>query len=533
MTSTRGVLKLFDELLVEHERRGASASLHVVPVLVDELAGVALIAEAILRHAGASFLEADKLADGTVGRPEEGLVQIVRDELRLRMAGSQTVGIEVAQDGGKVRAQLEDGQMAMSAGVAVLLGIVTALFDAELRTQPLGAIAYDEAALDAEVRAAVWNLFTRRLNQPGEGLGALRTLILFIGVSDPDPPRHYGKGPSARFHLTADGRCLQRDLWDTARTSIRQLAGTDSRHFVLFLGAGFSMSSGMPLGNTLRDRALAEFFGGGGQMTSDEMAQQFHTFLAQKGRLLPQEEVMAPEAFVLGLTLERVLREVFRQVGDPAHSRALQWLRDENVQALQRPGEAVIQLQEIIRKRESLPGSRLVLVTLNFDTLIEAEYPEHLKVYATTEQFRSCDEELRRYLREGGPVPLLKLHGTLADLSSVVATVDQTARGLDSLKAGALRLLADSDRPVPWVYVGCSMRDLDLDTFLSDPWFVEHVNERWVSPFPQQSVADFVHRHRDAVWSSLNVPEYVERQIHATADAFFAELGEILGTQHE
>src|SRR5205823_2236065 len=81
----------------------------------------------------------------------------------------------------------------------------------------------------------------------------LRTLV-FVAEGTIDIGLHCQAGYG--FQLALDGdRLLQRKGVDSLNAAVAMIA-KQADPFVLFLGAGFSYSSRMPLGNDMRDRAI-------------------------------------------------------------------------------------------------------------------------------------------------------------------------------------------------------------------------------------------------------------------------------------
>jgi hypothetical protein len=162
---------------------------------------------------------------------------------------------------------------------------------------------------------------------------------------------------------------------------------------------------------------------------------------------------------------------------------------------------------------------------VNFDTILEDEFGTNLRVFATAEQFEEAPNYIRRYADQRGPVPLLKLHGTLDDFATIVADVDTRALGLPSGAVEALQALrGTTERLTPWVYIGASMRDPDVTEVIGSSDFSDRLDEYWVSPFPDTAVGTFVGQHRAARWQKRDRRALFERQITETADTFLTEL---------
>jgi hypothetical protein len=171
----------------------------------------------------------------------------------------------------------------------------------------------------------------------------------------------------------------------------------------------------------------------------------------------------------------------------------------------------------------------LIVVTVNFDQLVEQCVPGQAQVLASDQDFRKCTAYINRYLRDGGPIPVLKVHGTIDRPETIVATVDATAEGLSPAKTQALRSLTSRagtcNRRLPWIYIGCSMRDPDLEGLLGQQDFYQRLDEYWVSPFTVATARQFTEKHR----VYRDQPDFWHRSITETADVFMEELARAWG----
>lgn len=402
-----------------------------------------------------------------------------------------------------------------------LLGLATASIDERLETPDrLVVLAYDEADLEPLERPIAWRYATQIMPQH---LAAQVDHFVILCASEGVQPHHLVGNPSLRW--TVDGsRVLQRNLSATNETLTRRLIDTAEPHLVLFLGAGFSASMGMPLGNTMRDFALQRFLPGQG-VPDSALPLKFYELVADQDRLLEMERGRDLADLARGLTFERVLREELRS-GTPSPTLAKLAEYEEKALASQ-PVRAVRQLKAM------LGGSRrLILVTVNFDRLVEHGSDALVEAFVDDESFGGCVEYLDRYLRgeaNAEKVPLLKLHGSFSQKETLVATIEQTLTGLPTVKAAALERAcrSESGRPVPFVYVGSSMRDLDIGLQLAQPLYATGLDERWVMPLPVPEVVGFVQKHRIAPWRSADVQATLEeRLISWTADEFFQMLSD-------
>ena len=176
-------------------------------------------------------------------------------------------------------------------------------------------------------------------------------------------------------------------------------------------------------------------------------------------------------------------------------------------------------MTEIIRS-----GRKLVICTVNFDELLETAASGACEVFATDDDFERAPDHLMQYLAgSDSKVPLWKLHGTISNLESCVASDDQTLLGLSDHKREALEALissGDARRPAPWMYVGASMRDSDLTPIWARPDFAAIVREYWVMPFSVDSVRDFVDLYRAEAWRQQRTRSFDQRLVTETADTF-------------
>jgi hypothetical protein len=515
---TRAVFDLVEAALDEHAARGSD--LRVVPVLVGDQRVHLDLVRVAFRHAGGVLLDADDLADGTSGVEDPTLAAVIRRIVKLPgRSGDIEVEVERSSDG-RVTADLVGvADEATNPGFRTVRGVVTSLFDDALRSNELAAIAYDETTLGVDVKQVLWGLMTSQL-QP-LSLGRVATLLVLVGIGQPDYARHCSGPGSARFMLDSQG-FRRRPSWPTDQHAIRESLARRDGHAVLFLGAGFSASSGLPLGNDLRDFAVSGLVGDDG--TYSERAERFRMMVSDHGRWIDEDEGrLTPEDFADRLTLERVLREERTHHAPPETMPTLDYFGRGNVRAAGRRGPSVDALGEILHSTDRFP--RLVVVTVNFDTLIESVASDGIEVFATEEEFALCPDYLARYFASGGKVPVLKLHGSIDRPDSIVANVDQTMPGLSTLRRAALESIRDSgSQRVPWLYVGYSMRDLDLRPLLGQADFAERLEETWVSPFPDAGAVSFCRPGRVAYWQSIGAREFPARLIGETADVFFREL---------
>jgi hypothetical protein len=526
LATTTQVLELLSKVLTKWEAGLGPAGTEVMPVLVEDLGEHGSLVETVVRHAGGVFLDAKKCTNGVAGPTAPGggnasidpsLKAVVTREFEIPIAGGERLRLDIAEHGGIVRATVGNVQpVGISAGLATACGVVASLFSAELQESTLAVIKYDESELDADLAWAVWQLFTHQLE--GIRVGRLHTLVLVIEATGVTYDRHCARGSSLVYRLGRGGLERRKD-WQADVADIQRLRPDGNRPIVLFLGAGFSVSSRLPLGEELRNTALRTMFLDAASRPLPELIDVFRGYVATHDRWLsPSESELPRDEFARSLTLERVLREELFHSGIEA-SPTLTRLQELNAKAMDRPGRAVEALSRIMMLQRDL-----IIVTVNFDQLLERAVGA--RVFASDEEFAEFPAYLSDFRGHGGHIPVLKLHGTLSQPSTIVATVDQTLSGLSPAKTEALQALAGCGPRLPWVYVGYSMRDPDVESVLALPVLYKKLDERWVSPFTVPTAQYFTEQHR--VYSTGEL-SFWNRSITQTADVFCEELARAWG----
>ena len=396
----------------------------------------------------------------------------------------------------------------------------------------IASSAYDEfdlvlmaamvAPTDPKRRELLWNLLT--INPIDLAIkGEPTTLVPILGT-DLDPETDYLRTPAIRYVVRWD-RVIRRSSVNRVH-AIKAIASLNERPLVLFLGAGASASAGIPLGNMYRDLALEGLVGRheDGQAT----AAAFFDLLHERQHFL-QGETESRTTFASELTLERVLLETFSDLGFRPRTDApvIQELIKDCASALDyvRPGRKAI--RELAAK---LPG-RLIIVTVNFDQLVEADLGVDCSVYYRPEHYRERLDELVSYVSGDAskPVPILKLHGSIKDPESLIATIDTTSAGLHEDVLDALNhVLEAARRPLSWVWIGCSMRDNDVNLWLGGLG-ANALDEWWVDPMPGKTLDNFFAIHRAPRWNAKGW-KLSDRLIIDSADGFLRALADQLAT---
>jgi hypothetical protein len=145
-----------------------------------------------------------------------------------------------------------------------------------------------------------------------------------------------------------------------------------------------------------------------------------------------------------------------------------------------------------------------------------------LKVFASDEEFLEAPDYLRQYI-DGteSAVPVLKIHGSIDRPETCIVSTAQTEGGVGESKLAALRCLREGQGKRRWIYVGTSMRDLDLRNVLREEDFARSFDEQWVEPYLSPGVEEFG-MARAPFWERTGRPDIQDRLITETADAFFA-----------
>src|SRR6266498_761914 len=444
-----------------HDDRSGSDRLSVVPVVVDDLASLLPLLRGTTDYLRGALLDATgpELDDPVRGDDDPTLRGTAGASLVIERPARDTAVEVVVLPDGRIDARFSGKGIAASGGDRQVLAVARALFAVRARSTEFAVLAYDESAgMDGPSRRACWRYITEGL--PDLRLGTLRTLVVVVGIGVLDYDRHCAYGRGFHFGLL-DGAFVRRRTDDSIAAAIATVTAPVVPYTVLFLGAGASASSGLPLGNAMRDETIRRLIRSSAE-DSFAVAKEFRTFLDNAEHLLtPQEKALTIDAFATQLTLEQVVR--VEQGLRPGVLETLDVFAEGNARALTASGGIGFGIRAVQCMAASL-GRWLVIVEVNFDTLVE-DGSEHLFERFTTEKaFEGAVKYLGAYLSGTvNRVPLLKVHGTIEDRVSCDASAEQTANGLPQAKADALmRLSGTRDRRVPWVYVGASMRDTDL-----------------------------------------------------------------------
>jgi hypothetical protein len=106
-------------------------------------------------------------------------------------------------------------------------------------------------------------------------------------------------------------------------------------------------------------------------------------------------------------------------------------------------------------------GHIAAVVTTNFDQLLEKAFAQlsmPIGVYATTQEYAALAKKLTA--GELNEIPIIKIHGSVHDVASLVDTLKQRRRGRGPALNEALSLLLSRHY---WLYAGFSAADLEYD----------------------------------------------------------------------
>lgn len=165
-----------------------------------------------------------------------------------------------------------------------------------------------------------------------------------------------------------------------------------------------------------------------------------------------------------------------------------------------------------------------MIATVNFDQQIEVGMTTDNLVIVSRDDFhRYRDTVIARLNGERTAVPILKLHGSIDNFDSLVADLRSTMRGLPTEMTAMLDSIVSTAGYVPWVWIGCSMRDADLGSWLAGKSGLRELMEWWVDPLPPLSVYAYAKKWRDKDWAEID-QTLRERQITEVSDRFLVAL---------
>ncbi len=306
MSSTTDLLELLRVSLAELSPRDDGRP-EVLIAAAPDVARHRGVIESVLRHAGGSACFAADFTDGAAGDVDKALAEHLAARVRRGRAQGAS-DIEVTQVDGNVQARFIEQEGAQSTSEREILGIATMLFAEATVGAEVMLFSYNEDVIDAQMRPHIWRFFSEDL--PASRFTPRRVIVL-VQMTEIDVPVHCPNG-TGLFAYLKDGGLQRRQRWSAAEPLLRAIAHVSQspdRHIVFFLGAGASVSSGLLLGDGLRDKALEGLVGRDEQV---EMIRKFRNFTREHDRELPDEAARSDSEFAATLTLERVMREELR-----------------------------------------------------------------------------------------------------------------------------------------------------------------------------------------------------------------------------
>lgn len=396
---------------------------------------------------------------------------------------------------------------------ATILNVLTVLLSSQM-DQPLVVLSYELSSLDEATAQLLWDACGLLQTYPP---GALKTFVP-LAAGPLNVPTHCNPTNGARF-VIRDHQFFGRNRRPASQDTLTAILRDINQPIVLFLGAGASASSRMPDGNRVRDFALGVLTGE--QDDPERAIALFRDYLTTHGQWLPEERNIPEATWARDLTLERVMREEFRRLSGTSRreSRTIIRLRRDADNALERfPAgrEALWKLAELL--------PRLVIATVNFDQLIEVGMSADHVVLASPDEFETHRALVTDRLDGSATqIPILKVHGSIERPETIVADIDSTSGGLPRKIADTLTAMTDSQEYLTWVWVGCSMRDVDIAQWLRTLDGARQIKEFWVDPLPPASVTRYAQQRRRWDWAQHH-STLRDRQITETSDVFFTEL---------
>lgn len=532
------VLNWLEEVLHEHHRTADPREPLILPASLAERHRWMPLIEEVFKASEGVVVDALTCRDGVecadIETEAPDLASLVRSFLDGYNAldTSANLRLEIAGGRAEVKGHPFDS---VNAAQRAVREVAAAICDARLRDSDLVALVYAEESMDDHSVALVWRTLTGLLAH-FDTAGGPSTLCIVAGDSKASPEVNCSGPDSLRYRV--DDQLSLRHAYANSLYPI----GDVGRHgpedlplLVLFLGAGASVADGLPTGDRLRDRALESLTRKKvDQATFVAVARAWYAELESRGDLFDFERGPgAQEIFVDSLTLERVL-EHEQQIEARNYSTTLRTFakehdeRYEELVALRNDGK--LNDDPIARLCEG--QARLVLATVNFDRFVEARAGDGVKAFTTTEELEAFPEALGDYKKNGGKVPLLKLHGSIENPDTLVATIRETNSGLNGHRQTAMQALVDAvkdEASTSWWYVGYSMRDRDLENIWKSANF-QNMNEHWVDPYLNPYVSRFIQTHRRPSWIKQSFSSQWtarDRLVSLTARDFLTELANV------
>lgn len=500
-------LEFLDAVLVSHLDRLDPTELQVVPAVHDGIDAEQFVVGAVIERYGGAYIRCESSEDPY--RRATGPINA--DMARSLEAQCRGRGLElsIGERDGLVVVETVDGSQP-TGSMGTLFSVLSSLASAEL-DRDFVVLSYSLDGFDRSRAALVWEATLSLRNFPPPNL---RTFVPIAGGAV-DIEAHCGRMVGSARIVLRDGSTTVRNDDVLLTAAVNRILDRPERQLVLFLGAGASASCRIPQGNRYRDLSLESMLAG------TDLEAEFRGWLETNQRWLPNERDLPPSVFSKALTLERVLREEFYSLGGRPRSESATVARMvlDCQEALDRMPDGRRALREI-----SVLLPHLIVATVNFDQLVEHDLPAAHVVLADRGEFERGPEVVHARQVDGlsAALPILKLHGSIERPESLIANIDDTTRGLADEVVATLDSILDGGRPVTWVWIGCSMRDLDVNMWSRRKHGVDDLQEWWVDPLPPASVSEYAFP-RAKEWALLE-QNLRSRQITETSDRFLVAL---------
>jgi hypothetical protein len=500
-------LEFLDQILSAHFDRLDPNALRVIPAVHDEMDAEHSVLQSVVERHGGAYVRCDP---GTTGyRRAKGPMNDDLARYLESLCRGRGVDVEITEQGDDIHVDAPDGSEP-TGSMQVFYSVLSALASSEL-DQDFALLTYSLDGFDRSRAALLWDATLAIATFPPP---QLHTFIPIAGGTV-DVDAHCGRIEGSVRLVVRNGSTTVRNGDDLLSSALNRILDRIDRPIVLFLGAGASASARIPQGNRYRDLALEQL------VTGPDFEVGFREWLETNQRWLAGEREMPPNLFARGLTLERVLREEFHSLGGRGRSEAptVARMTADCSDALQRLPEGRKALREL---GTLLP--HLIVATVNFDRLVEQDLGSPHEVLVDQADFARGPSVVGARLVNGisSPLPILKLHGSIERPETLIANIDDTTRGLSDEVTSTLDSIFESDRPLTWVWVGCSMRDIDVNMWSRRKDGASDMQEWWVDPIPPKTVAEYaVPRARE--WATID-QELRSKQITETADRFLVAL---------
>jgi hypothetical protein len=258
--------------------------------------------------------------------------------------------------------------------------------------------------------------------------------------------------------------------------------GDKKGSFCIFLGAGAAKSSGLALGNELRDIILEKIYG------------------SSNSELKFREEFGARTSKEQEITLEMVIQALRSRFGNKAHEFLTNFMNGGKI-----PSQGYWALVNLVAN-----GFFRVILTTNFDEIMETALNEGLGRtgcirICTSDDFKSFEPQKNPNLPQ-----IIKFHGTYTLPSTLVASWADIQK-LPSIKSEFLNYYSLYFHVI---FVGYSGRDPDIRKTLLKASVSKRMKIFWVSPNDLEKAAVEV----------LGWFDSENNHIRMTSDDFFIEL---------